>query len=67
MQLIKDLISQVTLFTRTINALALELEKQDSRISVLEANREQKDAAISALQKEVATLKLLVRKKAANA
>ena len=67
MQLIKDLISQVTLFTRTINALALELEKQDSRISVLEQNREQKDAAISALQKEVATLKLLVRKKAANA
>ena len=67
MQLIKDLISQVTLFTRTINALALELEKQDSRISVLEQNREQKDAAIIALQKEVATLKLLIRKKVSNA
>lgn len=67
MQLIKELVSQVTLFTRTINALALELENQDSRISVLEQNREQKDAAIAALQKEVATLKLLLRKKVANA
>lgn len=67
MQLIKELVSQVTLFTRTINALALELEKQASRIAVLEDNRKMKDAAISALQQEVATLKLMLRKKAANA
>lgn len=67
MQLIKELVSQVTLFTRTINALALELEKQASRIAVLEQNREQKDAAITALQKEVAMLKLLIRKKDAHA
>lgn len=67
MQLIKELCSQVTLFTRTINALALELEKQASRISVLEENRKVKDAAITQLEKEVAMLKLLARKKAANA
>lgn len=67
MQLIKELCSQVTLFTRTINALALELEKQASQISVLEENRKIKDAAITKLEKEVAMLKLLIRKKASNA
>ena len=67
MQLIKELVSQVTLFTRTINALALELEKQASRISILEENRKIKDATITKLEKEVAMLKLLIRKKDANA
>lgn len=60
---IKELIQQVTLFVRTLHAIAQELEEQNRKIYALEENRKIKDAAISALQKEVATLKLLARRK----
>lgn len=60
---IKELIQQVTLFVRTLHAIAQELEEQNRKIYALEENRKVKDAAISALQKEVATLKLLARRK----
>lgn len=60
---IKELIQQVTLFVRTLHAIVQELEEQNRKIYALEENRKVKDAAISALQKEVATLKLLVRRK----
>lgn len=63
---IKELISQVTLFVRTLNAMAQELEDQDRRIKALEENRKMKDATISKLQQEIATLKLLARRKAAE-
>lgn len=43
--------------------MAAELENQNRKIYALEENRKIKDAAISALQKEVAMLKLLVRQK----
>ena len=60
---IKELISQVTLFVRTLNAMAMELEDQHKRLYALEENRKVKDATITALQKEIATLKLLLRQK----
>lgn len=60
---IKELIQQVTLFVRTLHAICAELETQNRKIYALEENRKIKDAAISALQKEVATLKLLARRK----
>ena len=60
---IKELISQVTLFVRTLHAITQELEEQNRKIYALEENRKIKDAAIAALQKEVATLKLLARRK----
>lgn len=66
METIKELISQVTLFVRTLNAIAAELEEQNKKIYALEENRKIKDAAIAALQKEVATLKLLARRKVEN-
>lgn len=43
--------------------MAGELEDQSKKIYALEENRKIKDAAISALQKEVATLKILLRRK----
>lgn len=64
---IKELIQQVTLFVRTLHAIAQELEEQNRKIYALEENRKIKDAAISALQKEVATLKLLARRKVGTA
>ena len=60
---IKELIQQVTLFVRTLHAITQELEEQNRKIYALEENRKIKDAAISVLQKEVATLKLLARRK----
>ena len=63
METIKELIQQVTLFVRTLNAISQELEEQNRKIYALEENRKVKDAAITALQKEVATLKLLARRK----
>ena len=60
---IKELIQQVTLFVRTLHAIAQELEEQNRKIYALEENRKIKDAAISVLQKEVVTLKLLARRK----
>ena len=64
---IKELIQQVTLFVRTLHAITQELEEQNRKIYALEENRKIKDAAISALQKEVATLKLLARRKVVTA
>lgn len=60
---IKELIGEVTLFVRTLHAMAMELEDQHKRLYALEENRKVKDATIASLQKEVATLKLLERKK----
>lgn len=51
------------MFVRTLHAMCQELEDQNKKIYALEENRKVKDAAIAALQKEVATLKLLARKK----
>ena len=61
---IKEMLEQVTLFVRTLHAMAQELENQDTRIKALEENRKLKDATITKLQQEVATLKLLARRKA---
>lgn len=66
-QQIKELIEQCTWFVKTLYAMALELENQDKRIKALEENRKVKDAAILDLQKKVATIKLLDRKKVPNA
>lgn len=63
MQTIKELISQVTLFVRTLHAIAAELEEQASRIKALEENRKIKDAEISRLRQELAMLKLTLRRK----
>lgn len=63
MEQIKEMLSQLTLFVRTMHAFSLELEEQDRRLKALEENRKLKDAAITKLEKEVATLKLLARKK----
>lgn len=62
---IKELISGAVHFVRTLQALAAELEEHGKKIYALEENRKIKDAAISSLQKEVATLKLLARRKVA--
>lgn len=64
---IKELIQQVTLFVRTLHAITQELEEQNRKIYALEENRKIKDAAISELRKEVATLKLLARRKVVTA
>lgn len=63
METIKELLEEVTLFVRTLHAMALELEKVDKRLYSLEENRKAKDAAILQLQQEIATLKILARKK----
>ena len=63
METIKEMISGCVLFVRTLQAIAAELEEQSRRIKALEENRKQKDAAISKLTQEVATLRLLIRKK----
>ena len=63
MEQIKEMLSQLTLFVRTMHAFSLELEEQDKRIKALEENRKLKDGAITRLEKDVSTLKLLARKK----
>lgn len=63
METIKELLEEVTLFVRTLHAMALELEKVDKRLYSLEENRKAKDATILQLQQEIATLKILARKK----
>lgn len=60
---IKEMLSQLTLFVRTLQSICMELENQDRRIKALEENRRQKDAAILDLQQKVATVRLLERKK----
>lgn len=64
LETIKELLEEVTLFVRTLHAMALELEKVDKRLYSLEENRKAKDATIVQLQQEIATLKILARKKA---
>lgn len=61
METIKELLAEVTLFVRTLNAMALELEDQHKRLYALEENRKIKDKTITELQKEIASLKLLIR------
>lgn len=63
LETIKELLEEVTLFVRTLHAMALELEKVDKRLYSLEENRKAKDATIVQLQQEIATLKILARKK----
>lgn len=60
---IKELISGCVLFVRTLQAIVAELEEHGKRLYALEENRKAKDKTISQLQQEVATLKLLARKK----
>ena len=67
METIKEMIAGVKFFGKTLFAMALELENQDKRIRVLEENRKQKDAAILDLQKKLAMVKLLDRKKVPDA
>ena len=61
MDTIKELLAEVTLFVRTLNAMALELEDQHKRLYALEENRKIKDKTIMEQQKEIASLKLLIR------
>lgn len=61
MDTIKELLAEVTLFVRTLNAMALELEDQHKRLYALEENRKIKDKTITEQQKEIASLKLLIR------
>lgn len=63
METIKELLEEVTLFVRTLHAISLELEEQNRRLYALEENRKIKDAEISRLQQEIATLKILARKR----
>ena len=63
METIKELISQVTLFVRTLHAMASELEEQSKRIKTLEENRKLKDAEIARLRQELAMLKMTLRRK----
>ena len=67
METIKEMIAGVKFFGKTLFAMALELEDQDRRIKALEENRKQKDAAILELQKKLAMVKLLDRKKVPDA
>ena len=67
METIKEMIAGVKFFGKTLFAMALELENQDARIKALEENRKQKDAAILELQKKLAMVKLLDRKKVPDA
>ena len=67
METIKEMIAGVKFFGKTLFAMALELENQDKRIKALEENRKQKDAAILDLQKKLAMVKLLDRKKVPDA
>ena len=60
---IKELIQQVVLFVRTLQAIVAELEEHGKRLYALEENRKAKDATISQMQQEIATLKLLARRK----
>lgn len=62
-QAIKEMIEQDIHFVRTLHAMALEMEEQNRRLYALEENRKMKDATISQLQQEIATLKILARKK----
>lgn len=63
METIKELLEEVTLFVRTLHAISMELEEQHRRLYALEENRKIKDAEISRLQQEIATLKILARKR----
>lgn len=63
METIKELLEEVTLFVRTLHAISMELEEQNRRLYALEENRKIKDAEISRLQQEIATLKILARKR----
>lgn len=63
METIKELLEEVTLFVRTLHAISMELEEQNRRLYALEENRKIKDAEISRLQQETATLKILARKR----
>lgn len=63
MDTLKELLEEVTLFVRTLHAISLELEDQNRRLYALEENRKVKDAEISRLQQEIATLKILARKR----
>ena len=67
METIKEMIAGVKFFGKTLFAMALELENQDTRIKALEENRKLKDAAILELQKKLAMVKLLDRKKVPDA
>lgn len=62
-QAIKEMIEQDIHFVRTLHAMALEMEEQNRRLYALEENRKMKDSTISQLQQEIATLKILARKK----
>ena len=62
METIKDLLSRLTLFARLETAIVTELESQAARIKALEENRKLKDQTIINLQKEVAELRLMLRK-----
>lgn len=62
MQTIKDLLSRLSMMCRLEVAIVKEIESQDSRIKILEENRKVKDQTILNLQKEVAELKLMLRK-----
>lgn len=51
------------MFVRTLQAIAAELEDLGKRLYALEENRKAKDATISQMQQEIATLRLLARRK----
>lgn len=62
MKTIKDMLSRLALFCRLEVAIVSELEKLDSRVTQLEFNREQKDAAIKQHTTQLQEHDLLLRK-----
>ena len=61
-QAIKEMIDQNIHFVRTLHAMALEMEEHEKRLYSLEEHRKMKDATITKMSQEIATLKILARK-----
>lgn len=63
MQKIKELLARIGLQYRLEVAFCEVIEEHDKRLYALEENRKLKDAEIARLSKDVAELKMLLRKK----
>lgn len=60
---IKDLLTRIVDHCRLEVAIVKELEEIQNRLYALEENRKVKDKSIEMLQKDVSSIKLMLRKK----
>lgn len=63
MEQIKDLLARIVDHCRLEVAIVKELEEIQHRLYALEENRKVKDKSIELIQKDVSSIKLLMRKK----